>query len=210
VVAWSDSGYGAIEERVSRIGGLELQRGARLTDADILLIAVDEADPDLIRWLVRDVLDEPMPVLLVVDEPSTVLARMGSLERMLWFGIGGIVLGSASDQELADSVHLVIRRCTVLPEGLVDDSRLSGGGMTMPARWAAADARGALGELTTRERDVLRLVGLGRSNGEIASDLWLSENTVRSHLRRLQGKLGLRDRTEVIIFAQELGVAEPS
>ena len=68
---------------------------------------------------------------------------------------------------------------------------------------------GRLDELTVRERDVLGLLGRGRSNGEIARELGISEVTVKSHVGHIFGKLGLRDRAAVIVYAFDHGVVAP-
>jgi DNA-binding NarL/FixJ family response regulator len=69
---------------------------------------------------------------------------------------------------------------------------------------AAPDAR--LGLLTPREREVLTLLGGGRSNPEIAAALYVSETTVKTHVQRILAKLGIRDRIQAVIFAYEAGV----
>lgn len=64
-------------------------------------------------------------------------------------------------------------------------------------------------DLTDREREVVVRLATGRSNVEIAADLDIGETTVKSHLRRVLAKLGLRDRVQVVVWAYENGVARP-
>lgn len=68
------------------------------------------------------------------------------------------------------------------------------------------DAQEGLAVLTSRERDVFRLIGQGATNGEIADALRLSESTVKTHVGRVLFKLELRDRVQAVILAYELGV----
>ena len=67
----------------------------------------------------------------------------------------------------------------------------------------------ALDELTEREREVLDLMAHGLSNAEIAENLVLSEGTVKTHIKRIFMKLDLRDRTQAVIFAYDVGLVEP-
>jgi DNA-binding NarL/FixJ family response regulator len=67
-----------------------------------------------------------------------------------------------------------------------------------------------IADLTAREVDVLRMIGRGASNEEIADQLVISEATVKTHITRIFYKLGLRDRAAAIVFAFDHGLVQPT
>ena len=76
-------------------------------------------------------------------------------------------------------------------------------------RAPGASATGKLAELTPREVEVLTQIARGRSNAEIASEMYLSEATVKTHVSRILAKLDLRDRVQAVVLAYEEGLAQP-
>ena len=110
------------------------------------------------------------------------------------------------------------------PEDIVQAVRAvhDGGALLSPAatramiekyvRGAASEAprpSPALDVLTEREREVLRLVGRGRSNDEIAADLFISPHTAKTHVKNTMIKLGAHDRAQLVIAAYESGLVQP-
>ncbi len=125
------------------------------------------------------------------------------LSEALRAGAAGFVLKDSSAEELIRAVRAVARGDSYL------DPAVTARVLTT-YRKAAPGPRGTgIGELTTRELDVLTLIGRGLSNAEIADQLCISGVTVKSHIGRIFGKLDLRDRAAAIVYAYDNGIVVP-
>ncbi|WP_111512529.1 response regulator [Mycobacterium kyogaense] len=125
------------------------------------------------------------------------------LSGVLRAGAAGFALKDSPAEELIRAVHAVARG-----DGYLDPS-VTARVLTTYRTAAAEPAPDAVSELTPRELDVLTLVAKGRSNGEIAEELVISGVTVKSHIGRIFGKLGLRDRPAAIVYAYRHGLVAP-
>ncbi|WP_408639043.1 response regulator [Nocardiopsis suaedae] len=118
-------------------------------------------------------------------------------------GASGFLLKDAPVDDLRAAVRTVARGDALLAPSVT--KRLIAD-IAARRRERATARPEAYASLTPREADVLRLVAKGLSNGEIAEELVLSEQTVKTHVGRILMKLDLRDRTQAVVFAYENGI----
>ena len=120
-------------------------------------------------------------------------------------GASGFMLKDVRPEQLAEAVRVVARGEALLAPAIT--RRLIEQFVRRPL--AGGETPMELSELTERELDVLRLVATGGSNAEIASSLFLSEATVKTHLTHILTKLNLRDRVQAVVLAYESGLVHP-
>lgn len=120
-------------------------------------------------------------------------------------GASGFLLKDASARELSDAVRVVARGDALLAPGVTRRLIAEFARMGAPR---GPDGRLAEG-LTERETEVLGLVARGMSNAEVAAELVVAEQTVKTHVGRILMKLELRDRTQAVVYAYETGLIRP-
>ena len=120
-------------------------------------------------------------------------------------GASGFLLKRTRPEELIAAIHTIAAGDSLLSPSVT--SRVIARTVRGPAPDPSREAR--LDELTPREREVLELVAGGLSNGEIAAALVIEESTVKTHVKRILLKLGVRDRVQAVIFAYQSGLAPP-
>jgi DNA-binding NarL/FixJ family response regulator len=152
------------------------------------------------RRVVEEV--EPPPRVLVVttfdeDEPVYEALRAGA---------AGFLLKNAPPEQLVDAVRAVAAGDGLLSPEVTRRVIEEFARRSPPP---AAPAAEALGELTERELEVLRLMARGLSNSEIADRLVITPGTAKTHVGRILMKLGLGNRVQAVVLAYECGLVRP-
>lgn len=125
--------------------------------------------------------------------------------RGLRAGASGFLLKDVAPEELVRAIRLVAEGESLLSPSVT--RRLIEEFVRTPDRTAPAPAE--LETLTEREREVLALIAHGLTNQEIGERLFLSMATVKTHVNRVFGKLGVHDRAQAVVLAYETGVVLP-
>ncbi len=195
-------GHDDIEVVGEAADGAEAYEAALRTAPDVVLMDVRMPRVDGIEATRRLLADARVRARVLI---LTTFDHDEYVYEALRAGAGGFLLKTAPARELAAAVRTVAAGDALLAPEIV--RRMIEDYVRRPRVGSAAPA--ALGELTAREREVLGLVARGRSNAEIAGELYLSEPTVKTHVSRILTKLGLRDRVQAVVLAYESGLVQP-
>ncbi|RYU09347.1 response regulator [Nocardioides iriomotensis] len=191
----------------------DLEVVGEAADGGAAVAMVAETSPDVVLMDVRmpgvDGIEGARRVLAAAPEVKVVVLTTFDedeyVEAALRAGVSGFLLKVAPPERLVDAVRMVASG-----GGLLDPSVtvrvIESFATAAPAR-VPRSAR--LDSLTERERDVLRLIGRGLSNAEIAAELYLGETTVKTHVSNVLAKLGVRDRVQAVVAAYESGHVRP-
>ncbi len=145
---------------------------------------------------------EPARVLMLttfdLDEHVYAALRAGAV---------GFLLKDAPAQQIVDAIRIAQAGNALLAPSTT--KRLIERFLATSSSDCGPTTDTALQTLTDREREVLTLIATGRSNHEIAKELILGEATIKTHVSRVLAKLQLRDRTQAVIYAYEVGLISP-
>ena len=195
------------EEDVEVVGeaadGREAVAEARRLKPDVVLMDVRMPDVDGIEATRR---------LLADDESGAKVVMLTTFDMdeyvydALRAGASGFLLKDVPPEQLVAGIRAVANGDALLAPAVtrrvIEEfvRRPPSSAQTLPA---------ALGELTARELEVLKLIARGHSNAEIATKLFVSETTVKTHVAHVLRKLNVRDRVQAVVLAYECGLVEP-
>jgi len=169
--------------------GRDADLAATLRDigCDVLLLDLDRACGSLAE-IEHMAAHMKVVGLTAREEPENALAALRA-------GARGIVFKRLAMRNLVESIHAVVDGDAWMPP-------------SVQAALLVSMETAETQPLTTRERDVVRLVAAGLRNGEIAARLGISELTVKSHLGNVFEKLDCRDRVDLVLHARRLGLGD--
>jgi len=183
-------------------------------DGSQALTLAAERQPDVVLMDIR------MPGLdgiaatraLVASDASTarvIILTTYELDEYLFealqAGASGFLLKDVVPEDLIRGVRVVADGGALLAPSVTQTLIAAFAGRARRSQAAAADLSG----LTPRETEILTLIGTGLTNGQIAAELVISENTVKTHVARVFDKLGIHERVQAVIIAFDTGLVTP-
>jgi two-component system NarL family response regulator len=186
---------------------------AEAGDGDEAVTTAEASMPDVVLMDVRMPKRSGIEATRAIKEllPSvrilmlTVSDEEEDLYEAVKAGAAGYLLKESSIEEVAGAIRSVVAGQSMLSPSVAAKLLVEFGNL---ARQADEQRKGFAPRLTERELEVLRLVAHGYSNREVANRLFISENTVRNHMRNILEKLHLRSRMEAVLYAVRQNLVE--
>jgi DNA-binding NarL/FixJ family response regulator len=187
----------------------DLEVVGEAADGEEAVLLVSRLRPDVVLMDVRmpgvDGIEATRRIAADGDGPRVIMLTTFDMDEYVYdalrAGAAGFLLKDVPPEQLVDGIREVMSGDALLSPVIVRrmiETYLDRPPTALPAP--------ALSALTPREREILGLLGRGRSNAEIAAELVVSETTVKTHVGRVLMKLGLRDRVQAVVYAYEQGV----
>jgi DNA-binding NarL/FixJ family response regulator len=186
--------------------GREAVEMGRRLDPDVIVMDIRMSEMDGLA-ATAELVGDPAPDADPADaRPKVLVLTTFDLDEYVYEALGagasGFLLKDASAADLVNGVRIVAAGDALLPPSIT--RRLSGD-FARRRRHQRPSPKATAG-LTPRELDVLRLMARGLSNAEIAAELVLAEQTIKTHVGHVLTKLALRDRTQAVVYAYENGL----
>jgi DNA-binding NarL/FixJ family response regulator len=185
------------------------------SDGDEVLAGIRAYAPDVVLMDIRmrrmDGIAATAAVAALPNGPRVLVLTTYDLDEYVFdalaAGAGGFLLKESSPKEIIEAVRVVARGEVMLAPSTT--RKLVGHFVAARANPRRQRALAKLGELSGREREVVTAVAQGKSNADIAGELFLSEATVKTHITRTFAKLNVTNRVQLTIFAYEAGMVAP-
>jgi DNA-binding NarL/FixJ family response regulator len=203
-----------VQEGITVIGtatnGQEALEQARTLQPDVILMDVRMPVMNGVEATIQILREVPSCCILML----TTFDDEESVREALRAGARGYLLKDLPAQDLARAVHAVSQGVYQLDAAVIErmidafsrpDTAQKSETSKKEERMTPPDALDTAG-LTNREIEVLRLIATGATNREVADALVISEGTVKNHLSNIFSRLGLRDRTQAVMYARERGL----
>ncbi|GAA1544878.1 response regulator transcription factor [Actinomadura kijaniata] len=180
---------------------------ARELRPDVLLMDLRMPEVDGLTAIGRISADPALAGVRVVV--LTTYTEDENVFRALRAGAAGFLVKDIEPVDLLNAVRVVAEGASLLAPSVTRAVVEAFVGRAPAGEPPGPGRRPEAAGLTAREREVVRLVGRGLSNEEIAGHLVISPLTAKTHVSRVMGKLGVRDRAQLVVFAYESGLVTP-